>query len=343
MDFEIIEQQIKEKQRSVDYDVKEYPVEIMVQKFLHGIDTDTNEIFVPAYQRAFVWDELRQSKFIESVILGLPIPYIFTAEMNDGRLEIVDGCQRIRTLAAFISNRLRLNGLEILDKCNSLIFADFEMSRQRKFKNSSLRMIVLSAKSDEDARYMLFERINTGSELLKDMEKRKGIYQGVFTDFLYECSTLPLFAKLTRFTEVTIDRGEPQELLVRFFAYSEKYHEYRGNVNDFMNEYIKEKNIGFPKEEYLKKLNDMLTFVDKHFPNGFLKASHHTSTPRVRFEAISVGVSLALGVKPDLTVDNVYWIDSPEFENEITGSSTNIPKRLKSRIEFVKSKLLQNE
>src|SRR5438552_2196728 len=87
-----IEQQIVEKQRTLDYDTKEFTVELLVQKF------DAGDFFVPSYQRAFVWSKDRQSKFIESVLLGLPIPFMFMADTADGRLEIVDGAQRLNTL-----------------------------------------------------------------------------------------------------------------------------------------------------------------------------------------------------------------------------------------------------
>src|SRR5689334_15010255 len=91
------EEQIMELQQTVNYDTREFPVETIVNKYSSGLETDENELFVPAYQRDFVWDENRQSKFIESVMLALPIPYIWTAD-RDGRLEIVDGSQRIRCL-----------------------------------------------------------------------------------------------------------------------------------------------------------------------------------------------------------------------------------------------------
>jgi len=162
IDIEIIEKQIREKQKIVNYDIKEFPVEILVQEYITGLGLDENLLYIPSYQREFVWKKDRQSKFIESVFLGLPIPYIFTAEMEDGRLEIVDGSQRIRTLAKFISNELILTNLEILSNLNELKFSDFPVSRQRKFNNTTMRMIVLSEKSDADTRFMMFERINMG-------------------------------------------------------------------------------------------------------------------------------------------------------------------------------------
>ncbi len=338
--IEKIENQIREKQKTVDYDVKEYPVEILVGKYKKGIETGTNEIFIPSYQRTFQWEDDRQSRFIESILLGLPIPYIFTAENEDGRLEIVDGSQRIRTLDNFLSNNLELNGLEVLSLCNGLRFIDFPVSRQRKIFNTSLRMIVLSEHSDEDARFMLFERINSGSLILQAMETRKGSLPGDFTNFVYECAKDDQFRRLTRFTSKTEKRGEPQELVLRFFAYSENLDNYTGYLNEFLDEFTKVKNENFDQKLMFKEFKNMLDYVETNFTNGFLKDRHHTSTPRVRFEAISVGVNLALRANSTPTTDVNSWINSQEFVSEITGSSTNTKARLKSRIEFVRNKIL---
>ncbi len=81
----------------MSYDTKKYTIEIIVDNYLNGLDNEEKEFLVSDYQREFVWDELRQSRFLESLIMGLPIPYIFLAENADGRYEIVDGSQRIRT------------------------------------------------------------------------------------------------------------------------------------------------------------------------------------------------------------------------------------------------------
>jgi Protein of unknown function DUF262 len=76
------EEEIREKQKPVDYDTKEYPIEILIKKYTEGLDNDTNELFIPDYQREMTWDDERQSKFVESVLLGLPIPYIFVADIS---------------------------------------------------------------------------------------------------------------------------------------------------------------------------------------------------------------------------------------------------------------------
>lgn len=338
--YEIGESQIIDKQKIVDFDIKEFTIEILVSKYLNRKDEDDNDIFIPTYQRQFVWDEERQSKFIESVLLGLPVPYIFAADF-EGRLEIVDGSQRLRTLDNFLSNRLTLRGLDILDKLNGFQFHHLSKSRQRKFNNSTIRMIALTDKSDEDVRFMLFERINTGSVLLKDIEKRKGIFGGKFMDFVYnECSKHPLFIRNTRFTERLKKRGEPQELVIRFFAYSEKYNDVKTTVNDFLNEFVEEKNKSFDKERYWFEFDRMLKFVDTNFPYGFIKTPTSQKTPRVRFDSIAVGVNLALRENPKLQVKNVNWLNEDIFQENITKGGQNAPSAIKNRINYVINKLL---
>jgi hypothetical protein len=169
MSVDNLEEQIVAKQKNVDYNTREFTIEILVQKYLKDEEIDKNELYVPDYQREFVWDKYRQSKFIESIILGLPVPLIFVAENDDGRLEIVDGSQRIRTLSAFINNELCIEGLEILTLMNGLLFSQISESRVRKFKNTPLRMIVLAEKTTETVKNDIFDRINRGSDLLVDM------------------------------------------------------------------------------------------------------------------------------------------------------------------------------
>lgn len=337
----LAENQIIEKQKEVDYDIKEFTIEIIVSKYSTGMLADENEIFIPSYQRSFVWDEDRQSKFIESILLGLPVPYIFTADIDDGRLEVVDGSQRLRTLENFLNNKLKLTNLEILDKLNGFKYEDMPAGRQRKFKNSTIRMIALSDKSDEDIRFMLFERINTGSDLLKDMEKRKGIYSGKFLNFVYEeCAKHPLFIKLTTFTDKLKKRGEPEELIIRFFAYSDRYLNYKSGVNEFLNDYTESKNRLLDKTRLWDEFDRMLKFVNKNLPTGFKKNVSSQKTPRLRFEAISVGINLALRENENIRKPNLSFLNSHEFDRLITGGSHNSPTNVKARIEFVKDKLL---
>ncbi len=343
---EAAEAEIRDKQKIVDYDTKEYPVEVLVQKYKEGLDEDINELYIPDYQREMIWSDEHQSKFIESIFLGLPIPYIFVADLRPeeedlGRLEIVDGTQRIRSLYRFLENELRLCGLKKLERLNDFKFSDLPLARQRRFNRATIRMIVLTEKADEEVRRDLFERINTGSIALNDMEKRRGISPGPFVNLLEELAKYPIFRKLCPFSEALVRKREPEEFVLRFFAYLDNYQNFDKRVNEFLNEYLEEhNNSGINQGARRDEFHSMLYFVDKYFPNGFSKAKGHVKTPRIRFEAISVGVALALREKSNLEPKSIEWLDSPEFKEYTTSDASNSRPKVIKRIEYVRDQLL---
>jgi uncharacterized protein with ParB-like and HNH nuclease domain len=336
------EKEILEKMKYYDYDTVEYPIEVIVQKYNDGLENDDGDIYIPDYQREYVWSNKRRSKFIESIILGIPIPYIFFADV-DGRYEIVDGSQRIRTLHSFLYNELQLQDLEKLTTLNGFYFEDLSISRQRRIKNKSLKMIALSEKTDPEARFDLFERINTGSDELKPIEIRKGAYSGRFYNFITKCAENQLFKKLCPISENRTLRAEPQEMVLRFFAYSEDLKNYKSKVREFLDDYFENKNKNFNNkiESTMKRdFNQMLKFVETNFPNGFAKTKDAKSTPRVRFEAISVGVYLALKENPNLEKVNIDWLESDEFKKYTRSDAANNKSNLTRRIDYVKNKIL---
>lgn len=340
------EAEIRDKQKPVDYDTKEYPVEILVKKYMEGKDDDTNELFIPDYQRELAWDEIRQSKFIESLLLGLPIPYIFVADIpdeeNEARLEIIDGTQRIRTLARFIHNELKLVGLKKLTKLNNFKFSDLPLPRQRRFNRTTLRMIQLTEKADEGTRRDMFERINTGSVTLNSMEKRRGILRGPFLDFTQKLAQSNRFLDLCPFSPALKDRQEPEEFVLRFFAYLNNYNNFVREVYEFISNYLEEENKKGEIDRTLmeNEFNSMLIFVENYFPNGFRKGGKHNTVPRIRFEAISVGTALALRQKADLQPRSMNWLDSEEFKKHTTSDASNSRPKVIQRVEYVRDQLL---
>ncbi len=345
-----IESQITEERKSVDFDTREFTIEFLVKKYTENIEQDENDIFVPDYQREFVWDDERQSKLIESIVLGLPIPIIFLAQLDNGRLEIVDGSQRIRTIVAFINGDLTIAGLENLTELNSIKFDDLPLSRKRKINNTPIRTIVLSEAATADVRSDLFERINRGSDLLRNMEKRKGIYTGEFTNFIYdECVKNPLLIKNAKLAKSVSKRQELEELVLRFFAIADLYPnigKYSYGVGATLDEYMKDSNLNFDetkKVEKRLKFEAMLKFVDKHFPNGFARTKE-SAISRLFFETISVGVHLAISKKPTLNpgiVDMRKWLNDPKFKILIsTERKTHDQRKMLARIEYVRDQLL---
>lgn len=347
-----IETQINKLKKEVAYDTRDFTIELIVSKYKNGFDDDTNEIYVPEYQRDFVWDENRQSKMIESIMLGLPVPSIFIAEGSNGRFEIVDGSQRIRTLSAFLHDELELSGLKKITSLNGHVFSSLEVSRQRKFKNTAMSIIVLAETASEEMKNDLFERINKGADLLRNMETRKGIYHGPFTDFIYkECSLNEKFRGMIILSKAVKNRQEYEELIVRFFAMTDNYPKYTNfsrSVTRALDEYMQSENERFTKDVESNKraaFNRMVNFVSDNFMFGFSKAEG-MDTSRILFEAISVGVHLALEKKPDLKltgkIDVRFWTSKREFSKVIAGEyKTHATATLKSRIDFVCNSLIR--
>lgn len=331
------EEQIYAFQNKIDYDTKDFTLELLINKF------DNGEFFIPEYQRQYVWKEKNRSLFIESVLLGLPIPFMFFADCEDGRLEIIDGAQRIQTLHRFLNDDFKLSSLQKLTALNGFKYSDLSSTQQRRLKNRTFRIIVLDEKTTLDVRQDLFNRINTTGIKASDSEVRRGSYPGKFTKFIEKCCKNSKFIKLCPLPESKTNRHERFELVLRFFAYLNNYKGFVHSVNTFLDNYLIQNLNKFDEKSFDKEFNDMLDFVERNFPNGFAKTNGANSTPRVRFEAIAVGTALALREDKDLIVCNVDWIDSDKFKELTTSDASNNQKKLVDRIEYVRDELLKGK
>lgn len=340
---EAAEAEIVEQSKRIDFYMTEYSVEILAQKMRSG------DFTVPPYQREFTWEPERKSRFIESVVMGLPIPFLFFWEMENGKLEIVDGSQRLRTLEEFVLGDFRLTELESLAKLSGFRFKDLPESRQRKIRNRSIRGIVLNEHADEQARFDMFERINTGSKVANKAEVRRGALAGSFMNMVIELAKLPELTELAPVSAAQLKEREHEELVTRFFAYGDGLEGYRDRPSEFIFDYVKGMNQKFSADpaleaEYRQRLLDTLGFVKEVFPYGFRRAATGKATPRARFEAISIGCYLAMQEDPLLQSgkpDVERWLTSKAF-SDITGSDgANAIKRLRNRMEYVRDRLLE--
>ena len=343
---EAAEQQIAEHHKIIDYDTREYPVEVIVEKYLTGIEDDENDFYVPDYQRDLTWPDQHQSRFIESVLMGLPIPLLFFADVagKEGRAEIVDGSQRVRTLARFMQGNLRLGGLERLTHLNGFTYNDLPPARKRRFGRHTVRMIEMREGVDEESRRDIFSRINTGTVGLNPMELRWGTNDGTFLRFIRKCSEGSRFKVLVPLSVKAIKLREPQEFALRFFAYLDNYQGFDRSVINFLNDYLKKTQENFDEQaetEALVDWNNMLDFAIIHL-GSFAKKQGHVRTPRIRFEALSVGIALALRQQPDLVPSSMNWLESDEFKAHMRSDASNSKPKVIARIEFVRDHLLES-
>lgn len=338
-ELESIQEEVDTNYKLYNYRTKDYPFEVISSKF--GDKNDPNStLYIPDYQRNFVWDPKKQSKFIESVLLGVPLTPFLVSEDEDGRLEIIDGSQRIRTLIAFFENKLKLRNLNKLENINTAKYKDLPKRSQTYFKNRDFKFIIADNAIDA-IKQDIFERINTTSEKLSDTEIRKGSYSGKFYEIILKLKDNEAFRKICPISKQKANRGEYEELILRFFAYIDRYKDVKRDVAIFLNDYLEGMNdIDFDKEFYITAFDSMESFITKFFPIGFRKEPNSNSTPRVRFEAIAVGVYLALKENSDLKNPKMDWLESDGFKIQTTSDSSNNPNRLKDRVEFVRDGLL---
>lgn len=344
-DAEILsaEAQIVELSKRIEFYLTEYSVELLANKMKKG------EFVVPPYQREYTWEYERKSRFIESLVLGLPIPFLFFWEMPDGKLEIVDGSQRLRSIEEFVLGGLRLGELDGLTALSHFTFAELPESRQRKIQNRSIRGIVLNEHADEQARFDMFERINTGSKIANKAEVRRGALIGPFMDLIIELALTKPFTDLAPVSKKGLDEREHEELVTRFFAYSDGLEGYRDRPSEFIFNYVKgmnEKVATQPEltEQYRIRFTETMVFVENAFPYGFRRSQKGKATPRARFEAIAVGSRLAIDQNPALLQQNLHnvagWLDGDDFARVTGSDGANAIARLRERTGFVRDRLL---
>lgn len=242
-----ISTQLEAQRRKVDVDNFDVTVRELVRMVEEGeIDR------APEYQRKFRWDETRESRLVESVLLGLPVPTIFMATNKDGTWELVDGLQRISSLVHFLgdetklqsiigkSSKLRLTGLTKLSLFNGKMFDDLPEPIRLHLSKRALRVTSLSDKSDLEVRFDTFERLNTGGIALSPQEIRSCVYQGALSDFLERAAADARLQKQIKLQEGHKDDGTLEEFVLKMFAYADRHNDFNGEVTNFLNEYARD-------------------------------------------------------------------------------------------------------
>ena len=218
----------------------------------------------PEFQRRDAWRSQRKSRFIESLILGLPIPQLVLAESkaNRGKFLVIDGKQRLLALRQFASTatdpeyrQLKLEGLQVRKDLNGMTLEELRSMPQLSsdvtaFENQTIRTVVIRNWPNESVLYLIFLRLNTGSVQLSPQELRQALHPGKFVQFADKASREMISL------QKVLGRSEPDfrmrdvELLIRHFAFRGFLNEYRGNLKNFL-------------DIVCKKLNEM--WIDEQF------------------------------------------------------------------------------
>lgn len=333
IDNESLEDKIREKQKAIRYDLRSYTIEFIVDRFRSA------DFYVPKYQRGLVWNNSNQSLFIESMIIGLPTSTLFVAQTDDGRIEIIDGGQRVMTLEEYVNGDLRLRGLEDIPELNGTRFHDLTRSQQLKFLNRAIGFIMLSQETSFELRLEIFRRMNVGGTAKSLHDMRVALMSGPFMDFVRELSEYPVFNTAVRVSHFMAMRGEREELIIRFFALSDFLDRYRSNMSSFINRYIQENRDSFDATRLRFEFERTSIFVEKYLRDIFY--SKKIRPNRVIFDSIFVGVNLALRERPNLVPKSTSWLFDPAYEDYIRVHAAQTSARVRDRIFYVKKRLLE--
>lgn len=206
----------------------------------------------PKFQRREAWDDSRKSKFIESIILGFPIPQIILAERKDkkGTYIVIDGKQRLLSIRQFFStpndgqfSMLKLKGLGTLSSLNGKSFYDIQNSTETQdyatqIENQTIRTIVIKNWPNDSFLYNVFLRLNTGSLPLSPQELRQALHPGKFIDFTDS------FSETSEQIQSLLNIDKPDyrmrdvELIVRYFSFKLYIESYKGDLKKFFDESV---------------------------------------------------------------------------------------------------------
>lgn len=242
----------------------------------------------PELQRKYVWTKNEASRFVDSILLGLPVPSIFLAKNKEGKRLIVDGYQRIMTIYDYMEgifsgdNKVfKLSNSEnINQRWRGKAYSELTDEQKRIIRTSPIHAIIFEQKQPQDdtGMYQIFERINTSGRVLKPQEIRNCVYHGKFNKFLIELNKLPIWRKILQ-SNVEDSRMADIELILRFFAFSEirtrkEMEQNQINLVKFLNSYMSDKcDIEDAEcDKFLHQFENVLTFLNQEIGNNIFRS-----------------------------------------------------------------------
>jgi uncharacterized protein with ParB-like and HNH nuclease domain len=198
---------------------------------------DKSLLLQDEFQRRRVWDDAKSSRLIESLLLNVPIPVCYFAELEDGTYSVIDGQQRLTSIFRFMTNQFALRGLRVRPELNKKRFLDLDGGDQRLIRTRSIRRIVIQKESHPDIRFDVFERLNTGAIRLNPQELRNSTYRGDLNNLIRKLCENRTFQE-TRNTTGLDKRMGDAELILRFVSLHFAPEKYRGYYASFLDDYL---------------------------------------------------------------------------------------------------------
>ncbi|MPM24272.1 hypothetical protein SDC9_70753 [bioreactor metagenome] len=323
------------------------------------------DILKPELQRNYVWTKNEASRFIDSILLGLPIPSVFFAKEPNETMLIVDGYQRIMTVSDYLNGIFsgdkkvfKLSNSENINyRWRGKAFKELTASEQRKIRMTTIHAIIFeqTKPNDNTGMYQIFERINTGGKVLKPQEIRNCVYQGAFNTLLFELNKNKSWRDILQ-SKAEDARMADLELILRFFAIRDIFvrpesEQKQINLVKYLNKYMSDNKKINDEEAKVKKeifVNTIKTIYSLLGDNAFKRNKVGTNNfgtkinPAV-FDAVASATSYVLDTREnkkqaipnaELFLENyIKLLNDSEFLDAITKRTTDI-KNIKKRVQL---------
>ena len=322
---------------------------------------EEDELVKPELQRKYVWDKVEASRFIESILLGLPVPSVFLAQSGSQKL-IVDGYQRIMTVYDYMrgifstdKKVFRLSNSEKINaRWRNKAFSELSTDDQRKIKSTTIHAIIFEQKKPENdgtSLYQVFERINTSGRTLTPQEIRNCVYQGSFNTMLFEINENKIWRELFG-TEEADSRMRDLEYILRFFTMKtgnildteSKQISLKKALNDFMKTHKEDSpaDIQRFKDEFDTTVQLVYDHIGKDAFRNYTRGKFSKKFHPAIFDAIMVAVFLIhkQGIPLDEVSEekHIALLENPGFK-EATSKRTTDVENIRKRI-FLAGELL---
>lgn len=310
----------------------DFDVDGLVKRF------DRGSIYRPEFQRNFVWTWPQASKFIESILLGLPIPSVFLfREEETQKLLIVDGLQRLTTLHAFKKGRLPHNDRifrlkKVKPRFEGKTLEDLEEEDQRRFEDAIIHAMIIQQMAPDDNNssvFHIFERLNSNGTPLQPQEMRAAVFHGTFQTMLGKANENEAWRAVFGPKH---KRAKDQELILRFLALRFSRDRYTRPMKGFLNDFMAD-NRNKPEEELLNYVKDFTRTIERSYEALGKNAFRLARSMNVAFfDSFMVAIS----EKPDanaeaiLAASHVLTADSEftQLTRESTSNESNVLGRI---------------
>jgi hypothetical protein len=258
------QQTLEDKYKDQMRQIMPQKIELPISTLLAMIDAQIN--LNPEFQRRDRWPRPHQSRFIESIIMNVPVPPVFLGEDEYSSYVVLDGRQRLTAVSEFLKNNYSLEKLKVWSELNGKTFNDLKKLKLDKFfTRRFIPAIVILKESSPEVKFDVFERLNTGAIIAEPMEIRNAVFQGGFNDQLHELSDEHTFRKLWGIPTNDIEREKDQtfktmgdlELVLRFFALRE-YRSMNLRYKDYLSIFMSDRNAAYKQHPALKDADRQL-------------------------------------------------------------------------------------